>query len=165
MNPSNKSLIKRISIIVVQSCCRCVGSNTVVVKLSRVWRCEWCWSLEGSGNPNDPPASALSSRNANRGSIHTLSEARGEAISDTCIRLANKMLERFEIFTTSGVVLWSRSNSGAGASTINTLINDVFIEDKVRPTSQTSTHPTVQLDKYTLKYELVKDLGLIFVVG
>lgn len=74
------------------------------------------------------------------------------------------MLERFEVFTTSGVVLWSRSNSSAGGAAINNLINDVFIEDKVRPTSHGSSHPTVQIEKYTLKYELVKDLGLMFVV-
>lgn len=68
------------------------------------------------------------------------------------------MLERFEIFTTTGVVLWSRNTTDAGSSAINSLINDVFIE--ARPT----TSQAYQHDKYTLKYALVKDLGLIFVV-
>lgn len=78
--------------------------------------------------------------------------------------LQSKMLDAFEILTTSGVVLWSRSISNIGASAVNSLINDVFIEEKVRPTSQTSSNPTYKHDKYTLKYTLVKDLGLIFVV-
>lgn len=74
------------------------------------------------------------------------------------------MLDAFEIFTTSGVVLWSRSTSKIGASAVNSLINDVFIEEKVRPTATASTNPTYKYDRYTLKYTLVKDLGLIFVV-
>lgn len=64
------------------------------------------------------------------------------------------MLEAFEIFSTSGVVLWSR---GATSAAVNSLINDVFIEEKIRATS------TYQYEKYTLKWTLVKDLGLIFV--
>lgn len=75
------------------------------------------------------------------------------------------MLDAFEIFTTSGVVLWSRTTSSVGATAVNTLINDVFIEEKVRPTVGISSNPTYKYDKYTLKYTLVKDLGLIFVVS
>ena len=75
------------------------------------------------------------------------------------------MLDAFEIFTTSGVVLWSRSTSSIGATAVNSLINDVFIEERVRPTSHASSNPTYKYDKYTLKYTLVKDLGLIFVVS
>ena len=78
---------------------------------------------------------------------------------------AYKMLDAFEVFTTSGVVLWSRSTSGIGATAVNSLINDVFIEERVRPTSGASSNPTYKYDKYTLKYTLVKDLGLIFVVS
>jgi signal recognition particle receptor subunit alpha len=74
------------------------------------------------------------------------------------------MLDAFEIFTTSGVVLWSRSASTVGATAVNNLINDVFIEERVRPVSHASSNPTYKYDKYTLKYTLVKDLGLIFVV-
>lgn len=74
------------------------------------------------------------------------------------------MLDAFEVFTTSGVVLWSRTTSSIGATAVNNLINDVFIEEKVRPTVNTSSNPTYKYDKYTLKYALVKDLGLIFVV-
>lgn len=80
------------------------------------------------------------------------------------------MLDCFEILTTTGVVLWSRSNAPVSASVVNSLINDVFIEEKVRPTvTQTGdgglrTKPTYKYEKYTLKWTLVKDLGLIFVV-
>jgi hypothetical protein len=74
------------------------------------------------------------------------------------------MLDSFEVFTTSGVVLWSRSTSSVAPTAVNSLINDVFIEEKIRPTTQGSANPTYKYDKYTLKYTLVKDLGLIFVV-
>ena len=74
------------------------------------------------------------------------------------------MLDAFEIITTSGVVLWSRSNAPVGATPVNSLINDVLIEEKVRPTSQGSGSPTYKYERYTLKWTLVKDLGLIFVV-
>ncbi|RMZ78470.1 hypothetical protein DV737_g3894, partial [Chaetothyriales sp. CBS 132003] len=70
------------------------------------------------------------------------------------------MLDAFEIITTSGVVLWSRTTSTIGATAVNSLINDVFIEEKTRPSE---TNPTYRYDKYTLKYTLVKDFGLIFV--
>lgn len=75
------------------------------------------------------------------------------------------MLDAFEVITTSGVVLWSRSTSSIGATAVNNLINDVFIEEKVRPAGTASGNPTYKYDKYTLKYTLVKDLGLIFVVS
>ena len=68
------------------------------------------------------------------------------------------MLESFEIFSTSGVVLWSRGSSSAAASAVNSLINDVFIEEK---TSKAAT--SFQYDKFTLRWTLVKELGLIFV--
>jgi len=73
--------------------------------------------------------------------------------------------------TTSGVVLWSRSNAAVGSNVVNGLINDVFIEEKVRPTvSETAdgpslSKPSYRYEKYTLKWTLVKDLGLIFVVS
>ena len=75
------------------------------------------------------------------------------------------MLDAFEIITTSGVVLWSRSNSSLGAAPVNSLINEVFIEERIRPTSHAGGHPTYRFEKYTLKWVLVKELGLIFVVG
>ena len=80
------------------------------------------------------------------------------------------MLDSFEIITTSGVVLWSRANALVGANIVNSLINDVFIEEKVRPTSSqpedtpTARKPIYKFEKYTLKWTLAKDLGLIFVV-
>lgn len=80
------------------------------------------------------------------------------------------MLDAFEILTTSGIVLWSRSNIDVSSNVVNSLINDVFIEEKVQPATtqveETSSHhnPAYRHDKYTLKWTLVKDLGLIFVV-
>lgn len=51
---------------------------------------------------------------------------------------------------------------------VNALINDVFIEEKALPPAHaeqgsTIRHPAYRFEKYTLKYTLVKDLGLIFV--
>lgn len=80
------------------------------------------------------------------------------------------MLDCFEILTTSGVVLWSRSYAPVAASVINSLINDVFIEEKVLPgasvadDTSAARNPAYRKDQYTLKWATVKDLGLIFVV-
>ena len=80
------------------------------------------------------------------------------------------MLDAFEILTTSGIVLWSRSNCDVSSNVVNSLINDVFIEEKVRPIiSQLDEVPSqrnkpYKCDKYSLKWTRVKDLGLIFVV-
>lgn len=75
------------------------------------------------------------------------------------------MLDAFEVITTSGVVLWSRMYTPVGPQVVNSLINDVFIEEKIR--SQESTDgvlPVYKKDKYNLKWKRVKNLGLIFVV-
>lgn len=77
------------------------------------------------------------------------------------------MLDTFEIITTSGVVLWSKSYAPVGASLINNLIKYVFIEEKASGSSvgdNAASKPTYQRDGYTLKWTTAKDLGLIFVV-
>jgi hypothetical protein len=75
------------------------------------------------------------------------------------------MLEAFEILTASGVVLWSKSYAPVGAHVINSLINDVFIEEKVVPQSATAgVSPAYKKEKYTLKWKRVKEFDLIFVV-
>ena len=80
------------------------------------------------------------------------------------------MLDSFEILTTSGVVLWSRSYAPVAASIVNGLIKDVFIEEKVLPgasvadDTSAARNPAYKKDQYTLKWTTVKDLGLIFVV-
>lgn len=76
------------------------------------------------------------------------------------------MLEAFEVLTTSGVVLWSKSYAPVGAHVVNSLINDVFIEEKVRAQNQaaSSAAPIYKKEKYTLKWKQVEDFNLIFVV-
>jgi signal recognition particle receptor subunit alpha len=75
------------------------------------------------------------------------------------------MLDTFEILTTSGVVLWSRTYVPVGANIINSLIRDVFIEERIQPQSDDADHkPTYRKEGYTLKWTTAKDLGLIFVV-
>ncbi|KAI4269546.1 MAG: hypothetical protein LQ337_007217 [Flavoplaca oasis] len=79
------------------------------------------------------------------------------------------MLDGFEILTTSGVVLWSKSYAPLSSSLINGFIKDVFIEEKIIPSSAAaddttaSQHPSYKKEKYTLRWASAKDLGLIFV--
>lgn len=88
----------------------------------------------------------------------------------TSSKAALIMLDGFEILTTSGVVLWSKSYAPISSSLINGFIRDVFIEEKVLPSPTTaddtsaSQHPSYKREKYTLRWASVKDLGLIFVV-
>ena len=76
------------------------------------------------------------------------------------------MLETFEILTTSGVVLWSKSYAPLGAHIINSLINDVFIEEKIVPqiTASSGVLPIYKKERYTLKWKAIKEFNLIFVV-
>jgi signal recognition particle receptor subunit alpha len=80
------------------------------------------------------------------------------------------MLDSFEILTTSGVVLWSRSYSSVSPSVVNGLITNVFIEERTLPGAgiaddiSATNNPPYKDDKHTLKWTTVKELGLIFVV-
>ena len=80
------------------------------------------------------------------------------------------MLDGFEILTTSGVVLWSKSYSPINSSIVNNFIKDVFIEEKVLQGASSNEHasarqnPSYRKEKYTVKWTGAKDLGLIFVV-
>ena len=76
------------------------------------------------------------------------------------------MLDAFEIISTSGVTLWTKSYVPIGASLISSLIRDVFVEENAsaRAESATLLKPTYRKDGYTLKWTTAKDLGLIFVV-
>jgi hypothetical protein len=75
------------------------------------------------------------------------------------------MLDTFEILTTSGVVLWSRTYAPVGANVINSLIRDVFIEERILPQPEDAgSKPTYKKEGYTLKWTASKDAGLIFVV-
>ncbi|KAF7558576.1 hypothetical protein G7046_g5573 [Stylonectria norvegica] len=78
------------------------------------------------------------------------------------------MLDTFEILTTSGVVVWSRTYSAINPSIINNFIADTFIEEKggvtaVRDNRSAASNPPYTKDKHTLKWTLVKELGVIFV--
>lgn len=81
------------------------------------------------------------------------------------------MLDTFEILTTSGVVLWSKSYATISPSVINSLITDVFIEERTLPGGgrgediSAANNPPYKHDQHTLKWTTVKELGLIFVVS
>ena len=81
------------------------------------------------------------------------------------------MLDSFEILTTSGVVLWSRSyTETSDPSIINSLISSVFIEEKtlhgagIADDISAANNPPFKHEQHTLKWTTVKELGLIFVV-
>ncbi|KAJ3499266.1 hypothetical protein NLG97_g486 [Lecanicillium saksenae] len=79
------------------------------------------------------------------------------------------MLDTFEIVTTSGVVLWSRTYAPVNPSVINDFIADTFIEERhsgnvVRSAQSASANPAYKTDQHTLKWTMVKELGVIFVV-
>ncbi|KAK7398549.1 hypothetical protein QQX98_012071 [Neonectria punicea] len=78
------------------------------------------------------------------------------------------MLDTFEILTTSGVVVWSRTYSSINPSIVNNFIADTFIEEKGRvaalaDSKSAATNPAYKSDQHTLKWTLVKELGVIFV--
>ena len=81
------------------------------------------------------------------------------------------MLDSFEILTTSGVVLWSRQNTAISPSIINSLITNVFIEERSLPGAAISDdisaaqNPPYKVDQHTLKWTTVKELNIIFVVS
>lgn len=81
------------------------------------------------------------------------------------------MLDSFEILTTSGVVLWSRQNTAISPSIINSLITNVFIEERTLPGAAIShdisaaQNPPYKVDQHTLKWTTVKELNIIFVVS
>lgn len=82
-----------------------------------------------------------------------------------------KMLDTFEILTTSGVVLWSKSYTPISPSIINGLITNVFIEERTLPGAgiaddiSAANNPPYKHEQHTLKWTTVKELGLIFVVS
>lgn len=79
------------------------------------------------------------------------------------------MLDSFEILTTSGVVLWSRQYAPVSPTVINSLIKDVFIEERSLPGAATSDdisaaqNPPYKVDQHTLKWTTVKELNIIVV--
>ncbi|KXX76694.1 Signal recognition particle receptor subunit alpha [Madurella mycetomatis] len=78
------------------------------------------------------------------------------------------MLDTFEILTTSGVVLWSRSYAPVSPSVVNSFIADVFIEEKsavagAKDGGSAAANPPYKHDQHTLRWTFVKELGIIFV--
>lgn len=80
------------------------------------------------------------------------------------------MLDTFEILTTSGVVVWSKQFSPVSPAVINSLITNVFIEERTLPGAgvaddvSAAKNPPYRHDQHTLKWTTCKELGLIFVV-
>lgn len=79
------------------------------------------------------------------------------------------MLDSFEIVTTAGVVVWSRTYAPVNPSIINNFIADTFIEEKSGGVALTeprsaAANPAYQRDHHILKWTMVKELGVIFVV-
>ncbi|KAK4192470.1 putative signal recognition particle receptor subunit alpha [Podospora australis] len=78
------------------------------------------------------------------------------------------MLDTFEILTTSGVVLWSRTLAPVSPSVVNHFISDVFIEEKssvagAKNGASAAENPSYKHDQHTLRWTFEKELGIIFV--
>lgn len=78
------------------------------------------------------------------------------------------MLDTFEILTTSGVVLWSRTLAPVSPSVVNNFISDVFIEEKssvagAKNGASAAENPAYKHDQHTLRWTFEKELGIIFV--
>lgn len=76
------------------------------------------------------------------------------------------MLDTFEILTTSGVVLWSRTYAPISPAIVNHFITNVFIEEKAaaagaKDNQPTANNPPYKYDQHTLKWTFVKELGII----
>ena len=80
------------------------------------------------------------------------------------------MLDTFEVLTTSGVVLWSRTLSPVNPSIINDFIADIFIEEKgaaagAKGDQSAANNAPYKADQHTLKWTFSKELGIIVVVS
>lgn len=77
------------------------------------------------------------------------------------------MLDAFEILTTSGIVLWRKQYTSLSSNVVNSLINDVFIEERGQKggAQDGGSNAPYKKDKYTLRWTSAKDVGLVFVVG
>ncbi|KAK0346479.1 hypothetical protein LTR59_007525 [Friedmanniomyces endolithicus] len=73
------------------------------------------------------------------------------------------MLDGFEILTTSGIVLWRRHYTPISSNLIDSLVRDVFIEEKQKPGGGENGAPSYKKDRYTLRWTSAKDVGLVFV--
>ncbi|EFQ97236.1 signal recognition particle receptor subunit alpha [Nannizzia gypsea CBS 118893] len=70
------------------------------------------------------------------------------------------MLDAFEVITTSGVVLWSKTYAPVRTHIVNALIKDVFIEER---TGIDRAARKYNKEQYTLRWTEAKGFGLIFV--
>ncbi|GAB7360064.1 hypothetical protein MBLNU230_g7584t2 [Neophaeotheca triangularis] len=75
------------------------------------------------------------------------------------------MLDAFEILTTSGIVVWRKQYAPVSSNVVNSLINDVFVEERGQKSvgQDGAANAQYKKDKYTLKWTSAKDVGLIFV--
>lgn len=79
------------------------------------------------------------------------------------------MLDSFNIVTTGGEVLWSRTLTPVNPAIINNFITDVFIEEKseyasARDGQSSALNPPYKSGQHTLRYAFVKEFGVMFIV-
>ncbi|KAK4125292.1 SRP54-domain-containing protein [Parathielavia appendiculata] len=78
------------------------------------------------------------------------------------------MLDAFEIISTSGVVLWSRTYAPVSPSVVDNFISDVFIEEKstvagAKDGASATVNPPYKHEQHSLRWTFSKELGIIFV--
>ncbi|KAH6697549.1 SRP54-type protein [Plectosphaerella plurivora] len=78
------------------------------------------------------------------------------------------MLDSFNIVTTGGEVLWSRTLTPVNQAIINNFITDVFIEEKseyasARNGQSSALNPPYKSGQHMLRYAFVKEFGVMFI--
>ncbi|KAK9478382.1 SRP54-type protein [Lipomyces japonicus] len=76
------------------------------------------------------------------------------------------MIDHFGIFTTGGVVLWQKTNQPVSSTLLDSLVSEIFIEDKTATKQQLQDGnegpgPAVTKDRYTVKWITANDFGII----
>ncbi|KAJ8098664.1 SRP54-type protein [Lipomyces tetrasporus] len=69
------------------------------------------------------------------------------------------MIDYFTVFTTGGIVLWQKCYQPVSAAIVDSLVSDIFIEDRGHSGEQSS----LTKDRYTVKWTTANDFGIIVV--
>ncbi|KAK9368893.1 SRP54-type protein [Lipomyces kononenkoae] len=69
------------------------------------------------------------------------------------------MIDYFTVFTTGGIVLWQKCNEPVPPATVDSLVTDIFIEDRRSAGERIS----LTKDRYTVKWTTANDFGIIIV--
>ncbi|KAK7204168.1 signal recognition particle, alpha subunit, N-terminal-domain-containing protein [Myxozyma melibiosi] len=70
------------------------------------------------------------------------------------------MIDYFSVFTTGGIVLWQKCYQPVSANILDSLVADIFIEDR---RGKAGSDSSMTKDRYTVKWTSSNDFGIIIV--